>query len=363
MKRLIGILGLVLTLLTARYSHSATWTLGQSGTEDFETLAGACASAGPGDTILVSPGYYDESEGFNWITVQSKPLSIIGLGANPDDTAFKLLLWLRDCDGTLLENLSVRDSGNWHPIAIDGGRIEIRNCTFRKNAGGAAVYSPAITSHILIEDCIFSNNRSLDPYLQGGAVIGAPLTVRRSLFIDNEIGRSGGAIFTGGGGLIEDCVFFRNKAPQGAALTTWYDTVVRNCTFLSNVVNSAFGGAICILSDHYVPIWNCIIAGTVNGYGVECPGNGTLVCCDFWDNDLGAHWNWWCDALEGNGNIHEDPLFCDPETGDVGLLEGSPCLPGNHGGMDCGLIGARGAQCGDVPVRETSWGRVKALYR
>jgi hypothetical protein len=58
-----------------------------------------------------------------------------------------------------------------------------------------------------------------------------------------------------------------------------------------------------------------------------------------------------------------DPMFCDPEICDVGLLPGSPCLPGNHGGYECSLIGAYGEGCGQIPAREITWGGIKTLFR
>ena len=54
----------------------------------------------------------------------------------------------------------------------------------------------------------------------------------------------------------------------------------------------------------------------------------------------------------------------DPEGGDYTLNASSPCLPGNHpDGVDCGLIGALGEGCGAVPVKEKTWGRIRAGYR
>jgi hypothetical protein len=86
----------------------------------------------------------------------------------------------------------------------------------------------------------------------------------------------------------------------------------------------------------------------------------TVQCCDLHGNTEG-------DDLCGEdlgGNFSADPLFCGAEEGDYSLDGYSPCLPGNHpDGVDCGLIGALGQGCGATPVEETSWGRVKALYR
>ena len=50
-----------------------------------------------------------------------------------------------------------------------------------------------------------------------------------------------------------------------------------------------------------------------------------------------------------NGNFCEDPLFCDPTSGDFTLDRSSSCLPGNHpSGEDCGLIGALEQACGAI---------------
>jgi hypothetical protein len=38
-------------------------------------------------------------------------------------------------------------------------------------------------------------------------------------------------------------------------------------------------------------------------------------------------------------------MFCNPDAGDLHLQEGSPCLPGQHYGVDCDLVGALGKVC------------------
>jgi hypothetical protein len=339
-------------------AQAATWTVGHSGDVDFTGLYEACMAAAAGDSILINPGYYDESEW--WNRIGAKPLNIIGLGASPDNTALKVRLGIEDCSGFLFENLCIRD-GEVTPVFCYASNVTFRNCAVRDNHEPAI--REVIRGDLLVEDCTFSGNFTREDRGTGAALWGR-FTVRRCLFVDNMATEEGGAVKAENGSTIEDCVFFRNEAPMGAALAFATDVGVHNCTFLANRVTGPNGGAIAVLDATYdKPISHCIIAGTVNGYGVACPGSGSMECCDLWDNDSGNMWSWWCDALGSRGNIFVDPMLCDVATGDVGLLPGSPCLPGNHGGEDCGLIGAQGIGCGIVATRPTTWGQLKLGFR
>ncbi len=88
-----------------------------------------------------------------------------------------------------------------------------------------------------------------------------------------------------------------------------------------------------------------------------------LSCCNVYGNVGGD----WVDCIAGqygiNGNLSEDPLFCDLYNDDLTLCGNSPCLPDSN---DCEvLIGAYGEGCDDCenPVEMTSWGSIKAMYR
>ena len=59
------------------------------------------------------------------------------------------------------------------------------------------------------------------------------------------------------------------------------------------------------------------------------------------------------DQYDVNGNISEDPLFCDPPSLDLRLHVDSPCAAEGV----CGLIGAWPVGCGPAPVEETTWAR------
>lgn len=88
-----------------------------------------------------------------------------------------------------------------------------------------------------------------------------------------------------------------------------------------------------------------------------------LTCCDIYGNE-GGDWTGLIAAQYGiNGNISEDPLFCDPESGDLRLQENSPCTPFTPPNPDCDLIGAWPVGCGGTAICSTTWGRLKALFQ
>jgi hypothetical protein len=120
-----------------------------------------------------------------------------------------------------------------------------------------------------------------------------------------------------------------------------------NCTFDGNA--SPLGGGI-YSGDGYVYMENCITAFSTQGAAIECSENSEaeLFCCDVYGNAGGDWVGCIEDQLGVEGNICEDPLFCDPENEDFHIHTDSPCAPENN--PDCGLIGAWPAGCcaGDV---------------
>ena len=99
---------------------------------------------------------------------------------------------------------------------------------------------------------------------------------------------------------------------------------------------------------------NCIVASSVSGEGIYVDESSgvSIVCTDIHGN-AGGDWVLRIEELLGkDGNICEDPLFCDPEAGDLTLAEGSPCLPEFN--PDCGLMGAHGLGCSAPAAVPTS---------
>jgi hypothetical protein len=152
-----------------------------------------------------------------------------------------------------------------------------------------------------------------------------------------------------------------NRAYNGAAITALLGTGLKGCTFYANETTWSDGATIEVGTTDQT-LERCIIAGTVNGYGLGAWNGATLHCFCFWGNERGATVGEWVEDRPELGNILADPRFCDPLTGNCRLLADSPCLPGEHGGYACGLIGAYGEGCTPEPIEETTWGRIKVRF-
>ena len=133
----------------------------------------------------------------------------------------------------------------------------------------------------------------------------------------------------------------------------------------STSVGSA-GSANILLLDWDATAWidNCVFA--YNFLAIECyPGDAhaTLTCRDIFGY---THGNWVgciADQYGIDGNISEDPQFCDLAAGDLTLECTSPCAPHTPPNPECDLIGAWPVGCGGTAVQRSTWGEVKALFR
>lgn len=86
-------------------------------------------------------------------------------------------------------------------------------------------------------------------------------------------------------------------------------------------------------------------------WGVECVGALPIFQCnDIYEASSGLYVGE-CAGQNGiNGNFSADAEYCGiDDSGNYFLQSDSPCAPGNHpGGVECGLIGALGVNCGTV---------------
>lgn len=144
-----------------------------------------------------------------------------------------------------------------------------------------------------------------------------------------------------------------NTGEGGGAACKTCDATIRNCTFYGNA--AANGGGVYCSDGAVVTIENTIAAFSTAGGGVLCDGASipSFSCCDIFGNEVGDWIGWIADQYGIDGNICEDPLFCEPSSGDFCLLDTSPCAPFSPPNPECDLIGAWPMGCGmDVHVAE-----------
>jgi len=115
------------------------------------------------------------------------------------------------------------------------------------------------------------------------------------------------------------------------------------CTFHGN--SAAAGSNISADCDGHITVDGCIITGGVGSAGVYVNGGSSAIfsCTDIWGNPAGDWVAPFANQLVQDGNINDDPFYCDTAAHDFTLAELSPCAPEHSG--DCGQIGAWPVGC------------------
>ena len=364
-------------------SQAHTWHVRQDGTGDCTTIQACIDSAGAGDSVLVGPGHYYEP-----LTISAKNIALIGeLGAAATFIHGAPLRRTVHC-------ISIPTKGVIRGLTITEG--EVSSPYWPDNVGGGVFCE---SSDVEIVDNIITNNIGGGIAADAASVLYVSrntISYNRGVWVEyGEIPGCGVYCLTSRA-LIEDNEFFHNDdAP--AVLCQGSSPVVRR-----NIMREGSSGIDCLASSQATIYENLIVNGTNHGvyvsfssptirnntivanneglsldsaspivennvitasrwYGIDCtvpgPSLPILHCNDVWNNSRGNYYS----CTPGAGDFSADPLFCDPGLGDYHINLNSPCAPANTGG--CGLVGAFGIACGPTSVQETTWGRIKALYR
>jgi parallel beta-helix repeat protein len=245
-------------------------------------------------------------------------------------------------------------------------------CTFSNNAsdllGGAVAVGFYENSTPVFTGCIFEGNTA-NTWAGGLSCYGARTTLTECIFTNNHA-QHGGAIrvrdalseivvadceFEGntasgtGGGVdiaesssasLGSCTFYGNSSNSGGAIScdTNAALTLKCSTLYGNDATSGSGLRFSTVSP--CTIDNCIIAGGIGGAAIAGSGTPpTLTCTDIHGNEGGDWVGYIADQYGVNGNIGEDPLFCNAEyMHDLRLQEASPCAAQNN--PECGQIGA-----------------------
>jgi hypothetical protein len=338
-----------------------TYVVNPEGTGDFPTIQAAIDACVDGDIVELTDGTFT-GDGNRDMDYLGKTITIQSQNGNPE-------ICVIDCEG--IETDPHRgfcfQSGEQAESVLMGVTIQ-GGWTIYPELGGAVRCvgdcSPSICS------CIFTGNTGAAV----GCGIGCSPSLDACLFAGNA-GLFGAAIYGDRCAFtISHCDFIENAADAGGAVFAYAVTAeITGCTFLRNTAGSA--AAVIFQDESEVYVGDCLFEGnvvienTVVAFSTEGPGVAShydyaeLACCDLFGNAGGDWVGTIADQYGVNGNICEDPLFCDPENGDFTLQECSPCAPFSPPNPECDLIGAWPVGCGGTPTIRSTWGSVKTLFK
>ena len=299
-------------LLLLSLSYSATLLV----PDEYPTIQSAIDASYDGDSVLVSAGTYYENINFNGKNIaligEDRETTIIDGGHNGSVVTFDSI----EGTASALSNFTIT-GGN----AYDGGGIY---CS---------------SSAPTIKDNIITGNVS-DTY--GG---GISCNYSSPIIMNNTI-TSNSAIYGGGisfdrytSSVIKGNNIHGNSAEEGGGIGcfTFSSPTITNNTIVGNSASTNGGGIYC--------------------YYISSPSvTNTII----WDNTAPTDPNisvYFSDPFfnysdieggrEGDGNIDADPLFCDPENGDLTVQSDSPVLGAGQNGTDMGAYGV-GCEPDDV---------------
>ncbi len=324
---------LAICLLLTNSTPAATIRANPDGSADATSVLEGISLTGPGDTLLLGPGEYNESQGIIlnqsiYITSELGPeVTVVRHVGNPYELA-GCVFSIRSNDVSIIG------------LTITGG---LPSPPFLNRYGsGIRVHG----DNVLIEHNIIVDNRARDG---GGIYIsGCSPTIRNNLIIQNDASFSGAIEMLNSSPIIENNTMALNSGNSIAALRVLGDDsapTIRNNIFFDNVCTDGQSHVIDIRSSNEALVFEC--NDVYSSEGAEPLYYGVLG-----------------DLTGINGNISVDPLFCgDTGSGNYYLQAGSPCAPDNVP-AHCSnvLMGCYPVNC-IVSTESSSWGKIKNLIK
>ena len=353
-------------------------TVRADGTGEFPTIQSAINAAGPGDIVALADGVFsgegnrDMQCGYSPVVMRSlsgvPEQCVINCGGSPAEHHRAFRLFLGEPPELTIEGITIQ---NGYADTEGGGAIYIgsdsqcslRNCRLVDNhsdvEGGAILC--AGEGVVYLAECVLLSNSAA----YGGALrvqMSAAAYVDSCVFMGNSGSVRGGAVHSTRVCRLEYCLFRQNSSAQGGAiLSSHYGVRVFNCTLDQN--HSVLGSGIYSRIGAGTQIERTIITSGSGGLAVDCDSDAqpTILCTDIWGNS-GGDWEgdiqW---QLDVEGNISEDPLYCDSMNpgSEYSLQSASPCAPAYSG--ECGLIGAFPVGCGIFDVEADGSGMFSTI--
>ena len=395
-----------------------TWNIQVDGSGDAPTIQAGIDSASIGDTVLVGPGFYTGRLNFRGKNIAVRS-SLGPAQTTIDGSGFpgRVVSFVSgEHRGALLEGftvtggqggIAIMDSepsivGNWimgNHSPEDGGGISCVGDRLvppswsplitdnkvlnndAQNLGGGLAFTEDMNPEII--DNLISDNETVRG--DGGGIyylnVSAPGTlIRGNSILNNRAGDHGGGIYAAqiGNGLpaqleIDSNLVWANYAKGSAPITqnsgggiwlTETNAWVHHNTIVGNEGDGptdTYGGGIVIDYAGSPTVEQNIIAFSTKGGGLWCGNNASptirnnLTWMNTGGDGVGDCATWW----QTNGNIVDNPYFCDLAAGDFSVASNSGVM--THPAGPLGAFPIPG--CGPVSVRIASWGSLKARYR
>lgn len=245
-----------------------------------------------------------------------------------------------NCSVTL-ESCMFKDNQSGHDAVVTNeySDVEILKCVFEGNSAvfsGAAVYNKTCRT-AAIDECIFTENFTTDPYGRGAGVYNSstPMRVDRCLFSNNQSGLGAAVANDESNTEILNCIFTDNKAGEtGSAICNFMnESLIANCTFSRNLSERADAATIYSGIESETTLVNCILWGNSTPAGWEIylsDDHGSSIAsishCDISGGRDAVYVRGVTEFDWGPGNIDYDPLFADARNGDYHLMPLSPCI-------------------------------------
>ena len=279
----------------------------------------------PGDTILLRPGV-EVYGGF------------AGLESELTERDWRANVTTLDGDGIAVHVVTGSNGSVLDGFTVTGGSGGEQGGGFR-----SAGCSPTV------RNCVFTGNSVSGAHAKGGGAYvqgGAP-SFSDCEFSDNSVSGShahgGGLYVWSSDATIVRCTFFSNSATGdlgfGGGLYVFYGSAqIEGCVFLGNSAG-AYGGGVNLDGDNST-IVNSTFTGNFGGGATVETGGGDLSGCIFhgnsfeigaWTSETTVEYSLVQGGFDGTGNIDADPLFVDPDSGDLHLQPGSPCIDAADG--------------------------------
>jgi hypothetical protein len=329
---------------------------------DAPTVAGGLALAAGGDTVVVACGTYHEHDvampfGVHLRSESGEP-SCVTIDAQGQG---RVMLCSRVSNVQIVGFTFTGGDATGYDTPNGGGMLwdhscgNVSNCRFTANraARGGGLYLEATTTPT-IHNCRFDANSAA---AGGGAVFyaGGPL-VTDCEFVDNvDVVNGAGLLIKQSSPRLTRCLFARNVAQSwGGAIDCEAQSVpiLESCTLVQN--RATDGGGLFATSDCMISLHSTIVAFNTDGGGLYIqanPGTPTSIaldCSDVFGNAGGDYSGLSQNQTGLDGNISDDPLFCDAAAGDFRLQDSSPCVPPQSPCLEA--AGAFGVGCAPTPV-------------